>query len=1440
MIERTFQNIPKDKIIEADQRSFLMSLGWSRGITWEDLMQSKRILMISEAGAGKTHECRAQAQKLWDAGDPAFFIELSSLANEDLRGMLDPDEEARLDEWLVSQSDIATFFLDSIDELKITQGSFRLALKRLKKCIGNQLHRTRIVITSRPVPFDEKIVRKVLPIPSTSLPDSSEDTFAEIATGENRKQNDTKSNTPPQWRSVALMPLSDDQIVDFARDRGVDDPSMLFDDLRRRNAQEFARRPQDLIELCADWLAHKRIRTHLDQIATNVRVKLLPRDDRLEPAELSVDKAIEGASRLALAVLMTRRLTIRHSAASDDIADDAALEPSVILSDWQPNERKALLERPLFGFASYGRVRFHNISIAEYLAAERLSYMRKNGMPFRALKRLIFAETKGKTIVRPSKRPLAGWLALKEDRFYELLRDHEPSVLLDNGDPESLSSTQRSQALRAYSQHYGTGGWRGLRVPYIQIHRLASPDLATEISSIWQTGIENPDVRRILLDLIELGKISACADIVYDVAQDIQSSFSERINALDALIALDDKRLSEISVRIAEADDSWTNQLARSALIRLFPEHMSAPQLCEALGWVKPKIRNSSDFSSHLPKLIAKSELDITTIAELRDGLLELVSDGLEWGSGLPRLSSNGLHLVSALAATCERGLDQTQDDSWLNAASLTLRLFHRDHGDNEVIASLQSRLSGLSADENERLFWLNSALLNGLQKTEDSRRRFIEIAGYDKPVSLIPERDQAWVHDALSDKSRDIDEREILLEAALWLSSDMDAWRSSVDGFRTLIIDAPKLLQRVDDWLKPTKDRKDYLLYEKKQAQRRKQHARRKAKNHASWVQFWREISKDPDKAFSSEHRDNTIWNLWRVMCNDASDDSSSDWNRRLLETYFDKETADSARSTLMKAWRDDKPTLSSERPDGQRNTFLSRWRLGLAGIYAEAEDANWINKISDTEAELVARYVPLAMNGFPYWVEALVQGHPASVDNTLGSELEWELAQLPEQNGHSFLLRAIDDTPSSVARIFLPRIISWLDSGGDRIGGPDNVAGMADRTQTVIGIILKYGNVDQITHLKETALSRLKQQLALELRQVWLSAMMNIDPSVGVEMLETQVKLIEPAQRSEAVSLLAKLFGDHHNAINLDNSRFTPQLLLRLTRLAYAHVRTKDDVTHEGAYTPDARDDAERARSNIVGALLDTTGEEGWDAKLEMASDPLCVHFKDRILAVAAENWAQEIDADIFDEAQAVTLDKVGEAPATTNQVMFSIMKDRLFDLDDLLLRDDSPREAWAKITDEKVMRREIARELRYAANSLYTVDQEAVTADEKETDIRMRSTMSDHQAVIELKLGDERSANDLLDTIGNQLVKKYMAAEHCRSGALLITLAKERQWQNPDGGPMIRQNELLVLLQKEAERIQEELGGVIALTVHLLDLRPRLLTEKASKGTTPKSKV
>jgi hypothetical protein len=162
-----------------------------------------------------------------------------------------------------------------------------------------------------------------------------------MADSKNMPQDDAE---PKVWRNVGLMPLSREQMREFAVLQGVLDPDALLADIYRRNAEDFSERPQDLIELCSDWREHHCIRSHYEQVETNVATKLKPNTERKERTELSQEKAIEGASRLALAAMLTRRLTLRHSADSDSAnASEAALDVSKVLPDWSAETRTTLL-----------------------------------------------------------------------------------------------------------------------------------------------------------------------------------------------------------------------------------------------------------------------------------------------------------------------------------------------------------------------------------------------------------------------------------------------------------------------------------------------------------------------------------------------------------------------------------------------------------------------------------------------------------------------------------------------------------------------------------------------------------------------------------------------------------------------------------------------------------------------------------------------------------------------------------------------------------------------------------------------------------------------------------------------------------------------------------------------------------------------------------------
>lgn len=1430
MIERTFKAIQEGKIEESENRSYLAGWGLSSGTSWQDLLQSKRVLIVSEAGSGKTYECQEKCKQLWNAGEASFYLELAALASGDLRSMLTLEEEKRFDEWLLSQSEVATFFLDSYDELKLSLGSFEQALKRLAKPISGRLERARIVITTRPIPFDELLVRRLLPMPEpTGKIEANGKTFAQIALHGSKEKSigDNDEKGAPDWSTVALLPFSDEQIVEFARLQGVSNPDEMLADLKRRNAQEFARRPQDLIELSADWRDYKRIRTHSEQVAGSIRIKLKPREDRREPAELSVEKAMDGASRLALAMMMTRRLTIRHSAESDRGGTEAAFDPGLILADWTAAEIKALLERALFGVASYGRVRFHHRSVMEYLASDRLRSLRAGGMSAAALRRLTFIQTKGKTIVRHSKRAIAGWLALREPMVFETLRDNEPDVLLNEGDPESLSTQQRIQALCAFVERHSKGGWRGLNVPHIQIHRFASSDLSGEIIRLWDKGIDNPEIRKILLRLVELGKIYECSDIAFGCASSPKSESGERLAGIDALAALNDASLPGLVNQIASDSPDWSERLTRIAVMRLFPKHMSIAQFFEILPRLKSAGDSIGDLKWYLPRVISDTEWQIGELETVRDGLMNLISEDLKWDKEWPNFFSSKSYLGGLLAVTCIKGHKGKLTTEWLHASILALLWSDGAVTDNDVFSELTELLNSLSAIHSRELFWKTDQLAQSLHQIDDPWERFIATT-MQWNIRLERERDLDWIKNNLADTNLCEADRAMVLQGATRLGPGRDGWPDHMNELRNLVSDLPKLVIWIKDQIKQTEKNPEPKEWEIKAAKRKEEAGKKEAENLASWEDFWKQVSKDPEGVFSDEKEGNTAWNLWCAMSKAGSRGRESGWNRQFIEDYLGKDIADRLRLALMRQWRKNHPTLTSERSEDTKGTFLMIWQLGLAGIYAESEDTLWARQLSSDEARLATRYATIALNSLPPWMDALVKEHPAEVEETLGNELVTELSDKTEKHFHSMLLQNIGHSTDPVTALFLPRIRSWLSEKPTESTENDTSNGEMEQLIQVTRFLANHGDSDTESYLCELARKHLAAESLGSYSRVWLPLLLKYDAKAGIEALETRFQSIAPSQRSGAVTLLGSLFGERRESINFSGSQFTPAILLRLMQLIYQQVRPVDDVHHTGTDSPDERDDAEWARNSVVNVLLTSKGEDAWAAKLEMAADPLCAHFKDRILAMAEESWAEEVDADAYNDQQVIALDQSGEAPPTTNEAMFTLMVNRLEEIDDLLTQDISPWESWASNTTEKVMRREIARELKNRANGLYKVDQESVTADEKETDIRLRSTASDHEAIIELKLSDERTAHDLLNTLENQLVIKYMASEKSRSGCLLITLSKEKKFENPNGRGLIDFSDVLSLLRKKAEQVVAKYRGAFRLHIHGFDLRPRLPTE------------
>jgi hypothetical protein len=479
---------------------------------------------------------------------------------------------------------------------------------------------------------DRELIVRHLPIPASGEAEPTAEAFADMVMDRGKKKP-ADDDEPKAWRNVGLMPLSREQMRAFAVLQDVSDPDALLADIRQRDAEEFAERPQDLIELCSDWREHYRIRSHREQVETNIATKLKPSTERKEGAELSQETAIDGASRMALAAMLTRKLTLRHSAASDSVhASEAALDVPKILQDWGAETRATLLERPLVGFASYGRVRFHHRSVVEFLAAKQLDAPLGRGVSIKSIKRLLFTETaQGVRTVRPSMRPVAAWLALSRYTVFDDIIALDPAVVLDHGDPQSLRPAQRIRALEAYVDRYGRGGWRGLSTPRIQVHRFASPELTDSVKRLWESGIENPEVRDLLLQIIAAGKLDGCADIAYPVAMDSARTVHERGLAIEALLQQKDRRLEALAVSIETDPVRWPDAVARRAALDLFPTYLPVTRLSQILRRVRENPLSLGDLNYRLPRQIEMRDLLPDYLDQLRQALTDLMIDGIAW-----------------------------------------------------------------------------------------------------------------------------------------------------------------------------------------------------------------------------------------------------------------------------------------------------------------------------------------------------------------------------------------------------------------------------------------------------------------------------------------------------------------------------------------------------------------------------------------------------------------------------------------------------------------------------------------------------------------------------------------------------------------------------------------------------------------------------------------
>lgn len=363
-----------------------------------------------------------------------------------------------------------------------------------------------------------------------------------------------------------------------------------------------------------------------------------------------------------------------------------------------------------------------------------------------------------------------------------------------------------------------------------------------------------------------------------------------------------------------------------------------------------------------------------------------------------------------------------------------------------------------------------------------------------------------------------------------------------------------------------------------------------------------------------------------------------------------------------------------------------------------------------------MAVRYALLELNGLPDWLATLADGYGPVVERILGGELKDELdAPGGDAGWHSMLLQSLRYGRQEIARVLQTRLIEWLAGPGMALMRMPHDATAEAKLDQVIRVLLAHGDLATRRWIQELATRQASVAAHSPYLFFWLPVLSHLNPARGTAMMLHLLDKLPVEKQGIAVKVIGCLFNERRAEGKADWSKvLRPDMLLRLTRAVYRHVRPEHDAQHEGAYTQDSRDNAENGRRYVFDALIQATGAEAFQAKLELATDPLFAHAKDRIAALAQERLAEETDASVATMSELARLYHGRELAPVTSTDMAHLLSDRLDDLQGLMLQDTAPRAAWAMVSDENSLRPAIARELDLISKGAYTIDQESVTVD------------------------------------------------------------------------------------------------------------------------------
>lgn len=1430
-LNRTFRKL-LDEAYKDDNQRFELSHVQGGALTWSEVLKLRRVVILSEAGSGKTMEIHQCSHRLRSDGKKAFFLRLEDVAACGMDDAFRVGTYQEFKEWQTS-SEEGWLFLDSVDESRLKDPKdFERAVRAVSKQLEQAGARAHIVLTSRANawrPFsDRRLCEDLLPWSPDATIDSGEkasssDPVQEMPTAEEEKQQGLQFFT--------LEDLNRTQISVFASARGIADPEALLKELTAAGAEALASRPQDLMELIKLWQSEHRIGSRLELMSNSIRSRLREIDqDRAATDALDPERVRQAVRSLAAATTLMRNQEI---SVPDSERSQHGIAIEAVLPDWNERDTRTLLSRPIFDEEIYGTVRFHHRSTREYLTAEWFSERLKTGAPRRNVESLFFQDSYGERIVTPALRPVLPWLALIDAKICHKTLEVAPEILLEGGDPSGHSQEVRCKLLERMCTMIATTSSTRWMDEHGVVATFAETGLSSEVRRQLGVHWQDPIVLEFLLFLVEKGKMADAWAEVEALAKDVSREDQVRRSVYSAAMAIGTpEQIEQLRRDFLDSSPEIDRELLAILIRDLDSRQASIGWLLTCLEKCSPREKFSVDSLG--PKLIdLAAGMDAAGISPLIEGLAKLLATPPSTDIYPFRVSDRHGWL---LEIACRAIIRLIESRNPFALALPTLKILGMCRESPRIYGYHVGRIDKILHDLvvgwpelNWALFWSEA---ESTKRQREANGQTLELWSQvsGRGVWSFEPKDFQAVLDEVA-KQSEAWRKVIALSLGDYLSLQEGRptdWQVQLHHLAGLNPETKKYFEELSERQKASSQEfEEYREQEEKHKREREAERAEEVLKQAEAQKYFRanlgrlraEVAASPLQL----HKD--VRDLLLVCREKAANNSR--WtvtNWKSLEPEFGCEVARFFRDSAVGFWRHFSPQIRSE--GAPTNPVLFAVLVGMAGIAIESqENPSWLDTLTPELVDRACRYASFEINGFPEWFPKLFERFPIIVGAFLLQEIRYELSEESAENGLQHFIQPVISRGKWAWNWLAPHFMEILSTS-------------EPKNQASLDAILKIVSNSDFNTASIAALSAKKCQIDTgwsEQSASWHAAWVGTDPCEGMDSFKKTLKRCkeQKLQTEFAMHFITRLIGGWgRESVIVREPPRDPRYLKELYLLMHEHIRVEDDIDRStgGAYRPGLRDYAQHARNAILGMLEQIPGKESYQAISEIAHAAHQGQARRWILQRAKTKAEQDGDLPAWTDAQVLEFQQDLERTPTNHKELAELAKLRLLDLkDDLEDGDNSLApllfDALNSSSNEERIRNYLGRELREKAFGRYSIEQEGELADEKRTDLRFIGTGFDSPVPVELKLADNWSGPHLFERIENQLCGDYLRDRRSSRGVfLLVNHVNPRHWMIPGHDGRLTFPELVVALQEHWESIKSNHSNIDHIDVIGIDLTAR----------------